>query len=323
MQLLPRFPFRSMKRFPIAVLLGTALAFSCGGGSDDPAGPGDGNGDGNGNGGSNVIGATVGGESFGASSTLSSASYVQAGLYVISGASVSKRSGVISFSMMNIPGPGTYPLGTGASVSGGTVVYADGGDAWGTPLSGRAGTITFSTLTADRIAGTFDFVGEAIAGDATGDLVVSDGSFDLPLDPGGPVGGVPERNRNVVTLTIDGEPYAASTVGSAGAPPGIFSVSSSSTEFTMTLSTNGISGPGTFDLATQPGPVSISISDPRLEDTISWGALNGGATGSIVVTSLTEKRIQGTISATLPVTFGPGTDPITITDGFFDIGYAN
>lgn len=74
-------------------------------------------------------------------------------------------------------GPGAYPLGTsvGANAS-----YSQAGAGWAGPVAaGGTGTITVTTRTANRVAGTFSFVLPPISGSASGNKVITNGSFDL------------------------------------------------------------------------------------------------------------------------------------------------
>ena len=44
---------------------------------------------------------------------------------------------------------------------------------------GGTGSITLTTLTSNRAAGTFTFTAKPLAGGATGDKVVTQGAFDV------------------------------------------------------------------------------------------------------------------------------------------------
>lgn len=88
--------------------------------------------------------------------------------------------------------PGTYPLdpasqGTGGGYSGiAQVVRAP--SLWYSNLregtAAGSGTITFTTVTATRLAGTFQFTALAVTSNATADrqtMTVTSGAFDIPV----------------------------------------------------------------------------------------------------------------------------------------------
>lgn len=82
----------------------------------------------------------------------------------------------IAFSFINA-GTGTYEITPGmptnALLSEGSVQWQAGASSQGT------GTITVTTLNAERIAGTFEFTAEPVSGGATGTRVVAQGKFDV------------------------------------------------------------------------------------------------------------------------------------------------
>lgn len=87
----------------------------------------------------------------------------------------------LSMTLYHVTAPGTYPLGVDSTMSGGIGVVSNLDAGWATPLSGSAGSITITTLTSTRMAGTFAFTANAASGSATGTRVVTGGSFDLPV----------------------------------------------------------------------------------------------------------------------------------------------
>lgn len=75
-------------------------------------------------------------------------------------------------------GPGTYSVGF-ANTNGGTGIIVKGGKSWGTSLQGGTGSVTFTTLTAHHVVGTFAFTAVASGGGATGTSVATNGKFDI------------------------------------------------------------------------------------------------------------------------------------------------
>ncbi|HET8762904.1 MAG TPA: hypothetical protein VFM12_05770 [Gemmatimonadales bacterium] len=245
------------------------------------------------------------------------------GLYVITGAHVEGTSSTgITITIFNVRGPGTYPIGVGATVVGGSGVVAEGGKGWGTDLSGSAGSITITELTATRIKGTFNFTAQAVTGGASGTRSVTDGDFDLKVNSGGTLPTVPDQNGSSASGTVGTTPWTASTIATGGVTSGIFLFNAGNTVTTTTVTISNFTGVGTYPLETglQARTVAVSgpVSDPNGSN-CCWGA-GAGMSGSIVITSATSTRIKGSYDVTLPAI--PGGDAVgTITtSGTFDIG---
>lgn len=298
-----------------------ALLFSCGGGSDGPAGPGDGNGNGNGNDGG--LQATVDGDTWTSSANLTFASYQGPGTYNITGSTLSKQvARSVSLLLFNIPGIGTYPLGTGTGVSGGSCGFVEGTEAWNTSLSGEAGSITLTTLTETRIAGVFEFVADkGVSGGATGARSVTDGVFDLTMGNGGPVGNVPNSEINTVSATLGDDFSNASTIVSTGDPSTTFVLAGSNTNHSFSMTLTEVLGPGTYDLDADLLRASLRVTEETGSETVAWSNVLGGAEGTIVVTSLTEDRIAGSFSGTLPVVGDSAVEPLVVSNGIFDVAH--
>ena len=179
------------------------LLAGCGGG-DNTTGPTNGGNSGGttggttgGTSGTTQMIATIDGKAWTASSggvmaiQVSSAS----GGYLISGIEITGTTigTSLSISINDIPGPGTYPLGTdGVSVAGGFAGVTVGGtQTWTTPVSGAAGTITITALTTAHIAGTFSYTARLPTNEAAGVRVVTSGVFA-------------ERSATMATTAFDG-----------------------------------------------------------------------------------------------------------------------
>jgi hypothetical protein len=72
---------------------------------------------------------------------------------------------------------GTFQVG---GQDGTNASFISGGKSWTAAFgTGGSGTITVTTLSATRVAGTFSFVAPAISGGATGNKTVTNGTFDV------------------------------------------------------------------------------------------------------------------------------------------------
>lgn len=242
------------------------------------------------------------------------------GVYSITGTQLGTNPAyTIAISLYNIGGRGTYPLGVGPTVPGGTALVSDVSGGWSTPLSGAAGTLQITALTDSRIAGTFSFTAAPVSGGVTGTKTVTEGDFDLTVKPTGTVGPLPDNAGNVVSATIDGASWNAATVASSldAVSNNIFALAASNTERSLTINLNGVTGPGTFSLGSS-GAVGITNNTDPL--THIWSTTGAGGSGTVTITSITDTRIQGTFSATLgPAPGTQTTGTVTITNGTFDV----
>jgi hypothetical protein len=229
----------------------------------------------------------------------------------------------ITLLLTNIPGPGTYPLGTGGGVAGGTAIYVSNGAGWITPLSGAAGTVTLTTVSDSRIAGSFSFTADASTGGATGTKAVTNGAFDLPVTTTGSFGAVSARNLNVLKATIGGQGYNAATIAS-GTSSGAIIASGVNDRYSLSITFVNLTAPGTYPVGNAVlgsvvvgAGVGVSSTGPGC----CWGTYNAGSTGSVVVTAMTATQVIGTFSLTLqPGAPGGATAPLTIANGEFTIG---
>lgn len=135
------------------------LTAACGGG---PSGPDDASG---------PITALIDGEPFVAQ--FATVSDHGGGIIAVNGGGAGLRA--VGFQFVST-GVGTYTIAPGNLVAAGVTI---GSQAWGAGGDIGAGTITVSTLTANRIAGTFTFTVEASTGQAPATLSVTDGRFDV------------------------------------------------------------------------------------------------------------------------------------------------
>jgi hypothetical protein len=245
------------------------------------------------------------------------------GLYVITGIPTEPTSvSTITMSLYNIGGPGTYPLGVGPQVAGGTVLISSTPASWATPHSGSAGSVTVTELASNRIAGTFDFVAVPSAGSAVEPRVVTEGSFILQVNPIGEVPPLAPNAGSKMSATIGGVSFNGASAGGTFQPTtGFMSASASNDVRLVNISLADIDGPGTYQVGPTTADRSISVSNLINSHQFSWSTLATGASGTVTITGLTESRLTGTFFGTLGT--APGTQTsgtISVVGGTFDIG---
>ncbi len=292
---------RRLVRCAPIVFVGAAAA--CGGDSSTNPGP-------LGNGG--TMRATIDGTAF--ASTFSSAVAIAGGIFTITG---SQGATAISFSLYSIGAPGTYPLGVGGSVAGGIATLSAAPSSWSTPLSGAAGTVNISAVSATRIAGTFNFSAAPIIGQTGASRAVTAGSFDVPVT--GPATlVVPPNAGGKMTGTVAGNAFNAATVVTVSAPSsGTLTIAGSNNAYTVNLILSGYTGAATYTLGTgAQRTIQVTTASPQKV----WGGTSGTNAGTVTITSATSARIAGTFTATLqPSVINPGEAPITLS-GTFELG---
>ncbi len=165
---------RSAGRGRLALLISAMMILAVSGcGSDDsPVDPGPGTGGTTGNG---QFSATIDGVAWTSDVTIAVNS---SGVIAISGASVNGETGM-AFGFLST-GTGVYPIG--ANLFSLAVMTGPGGAEWSAAEGVGSGSTTVTTLTATRIAGTFNFVMEAEGTTTPAQRVVTGGTFDLTLE---------------------------------------------------------------------------------------------------------------------------------------------
>jgi len=163
-----------MRRPSISKLLVLSLLSAACGGDKTTTDPGNGTG-----GGVN----TVTNGSF--SATINGAAWSPTGRVAVSKsgtvvaiAAVSLNSYVVSLAIGNVA-TGTFSLNYLNQTASLAIVSNASGQGWTTFTQGGTGTLTITTYTASRIAGTFSFDAAPTSGGATGTLHVTNGSFDI------------------------------------------------------------------------------------------------------------------------------------------------
>jgi Family of unknown function (DUF6252) len=289
----------------VAVVATWALTSCGGGGGGGPTG----------NTGAGSMSARIDGASW--TSTSSSANATTGGIFTLTGVQATSGTGV-SMTLYYIGAPGTYPLGVGGVVAGGLASVVAGSAGWSTPLSGNAGTVTITAVSATRIAGTFAFTAPLVTGtSAVTSRAVTQGQFDLAVT--GPATlVVPANAGSIVNGTLAGVAFNAATVASVVSPvSGVFSFAGSNTNQTLNVILSEYTGVGTYALGTG---ASRTIRLTNLNaPTGTWGGSNATTAGTLTVTSASASRIKGSVSATLQPVAGTSGAAVTIT-ATFDIG---
>lgn len=219
-----------------------------------------------------------------------------------------------------VSGPGTYPLGVSHyTVAGGPAsVMQDSGSSsvmWETRITRVVGSVTITSLTSDRVTGTFHF--DATLSDSHDPSPitarsVTDGTFDLALPPEFSPAKPPDVG-NVVQATVDDSAwYAADLVVTVDIPGVHITASNNSLYLWLTIDRPIVAG-ATYQL--QDGLRSI---DAMRKGTQFWGGDAPGTSGTITITEFSDTRAAGTFQGTL----GPGLGasvPIVITNGQFNV----
>ncbi len=266
--------------------------------------------------GSGKFKATIDGSAWNSSTSAAAAS--AGGIFTLVGSQVGSNVTSMSMSFYSIGAPGTYPLGVGGSVAGGIATITAAPASWSTPLSGAAGSVTITSVSATRIAGTFSFQATPTLGQtATTTRVVTQGEFDLPVS--GPATlSVPANAGSKLNGTVAGSAFNAATVVTVSPPSsGTLTLAGSNTSYTVNVILSGYTGVATYTLGTG---ATRSMQVTATANNKVWGGSNATTTGTLTVTSATASRIMGSFTATLqPSVINPNEAPITLS-GAFDLG---
>lgn len=242
------------------------------------------------------------------------------GVFTIVGSSQTASVTGLSLVLYYIGAPGTYPLGVGSSVRGGTGLLSGGSSSWATGLTGAAGTVTITNVSATRIKGTFNFSALPQSGPgAAATRAVTQGEFDVPVTSGPATHSVPDNLGGLATGTIASTPFNAATVVQVTSPSsGTLTMGASNTAYSMNMVLSGYTGAGTYTMGTGAARTFsvMTVGTPQT----SWGRSNGTTSGTIVITSATSTRIKGTYNLVpSPSIVNPGAGQITVI-GSFELG---
>ena len=300
---------------PVVLLIGVA---ACGGSSDGGTGPGSGAG---------TMSAQIDGQSWSsdAQTTQAIESAQTPGTYVLEGTKVTAGNAAsavsISLILYNIRTTGTYAIGVGPTAVGGTATLLQGSTGFNTPLSGSAGTVTITALSANRIAGTFSFTAKPIVSGASSDQTVTSGQFDLTVTTqGGNIPPIPDQAGSVVAGQFNGSPWNAATIINLPFSNGVLTIGASTDLYSVTMILTGVTGPGTYAFTSVAGGSTIQVSSGTGGNNGSnccWGSVTA-VSGSVVITSLTATRVKGTLAASVPALGGGSA--FTIANGTLDVG---
>ena len=161
-----------MRALKTLAVVATLAAFGCGGGDDDgnPTGP-PGGGATNGS-----LTAQINGTAWSAVGTITVSR--QTNFILITGAIYAgSNTSSLVVGIANATGPGSHNLSL-LSGDGSSLVVATTTTGYGTAFTGGSGTIPITSLTANRIVGTFSGVLPVSSGSATS-LTITGGAFDV------------------------------------------------------------------------------------------------------------------------------------------------
>lgn len=286
----------------VAVLL---LLAACGGSTTGPSGGGN----------TAAFTAQIDGAAWNSLTISTSAHGSTNGTFTLIGAVTSPTQTSMSLTLWNIGAPGTYPLGVGPTVPGGTANVTTGIQTWSTPLSGAAGTVTVTAVSATKITGTFSFVATPFSGGASGNRTVAQGTFDLPVTSTGSVT-VPANIGSTFGGSLGGSAWNAATVVMVTAPSsGTLTMGASNVTHNINLIISGYTGVGSYALGSG---VQRSMTVFLSGTTQNWGAFGSASTGTVTVTSASTTRIKGSYTASLAP--GLGTTGTLAISGNFDVG---
>ena len=167
-----------MRVLKSVALMAAIAVLGCGGGGDDddgnPTGP-PGGGATNGS-----MTAQIGGASWRSIGAISVSRQPQQNVIGFAGTgSAGSTTYAVSISIVNATGPGTHNLNIFAGGDGSTLIIGNSAaQGWATAAQGGSGTLAITSLTTNRIVGTFSGT-LGPAGHSGGNLVVAGGTFDV------------------------------------------------------------------------------------------------------------------------------------------------
>jgi hypothetical protein len=152
---------------PLVALLLLLLVGACS--DNDPANPAGSN---------DYFSATVNGVAFSGSASR----YATYANQVLSVGGTNGDGRMVTIALANITAVGTYslsPNNPNAAIA--NVMEGSPLGIWASNITGGSGTLTVTTFSLTRMAGSFSFVAVPANASASGTAVVTNGSFDLPL----------------------------------------------------------------------------------------------------------------------------------------------
>ena len=294
-----------MRKFVTACFTTAALLLVAG--CSDPGSPGGGGGNGG------TFSAVINGQAWNPAPFTISGRASAGGQFTFSGATAAGVA--LSLTFYHIGAPGTYPLGVGGTVPGGSAALSIPPAAWWTALSGNSGSVVVSTVTPSRIAGTFSFAAKPLSAGATGEKTVTQGQFDISFDTPGSITIAPNAG-STFGGTMNSQPWNAATIVTVTHPSsGSLTIGASNDTQMVNVTISGFTGPGTYALGTGVAR-NIQVTIPGSSSI--WGGSSAIGVGTVVVSSYTTSRVQGTYTATLPGALG--TAGTVTLSGSFSVG---
>jgi len=289
--------------FPVLLFSLCALGiFATGCGDDDgPVDPGTVN---------NEMSAKIDGQQWSADQSAitvtGNAATPRQGTISISGTRITPQQN-ITLLLSFITGPGTYPLGVSVvSNAGGTGLVTNPPNTWLTPLSGAAGTVTISTRTDSRIAGTFAFVANEIPSGGT--TAVTEGQFDITVSGGLP--NLPTGFASAASAKLNGANWNAAAILADSPNAGEFNFVGTTTDFSIALhSLVPVLAGSPYGV-----PSQIDLTITRIGSSEVWHAESGPDVAFVTLIEFTDDLLVGTFQGTIPQSSG-GSTPMVITEG--------
>lgn len=224
----------------------------------------------------------------------------------------------------SVSGPGTFAI---SSTSATTVALALNGTAqnWFAGPTLGSGSITVTSLTSTAVAGTFSVtVGPSAGGPATGNRVIANGVFNVPLSassaippaiPPGPA--APTGTPTGLVVTVDGTEWRPVGLGQATRTPQGFvtiaGVDLQARGFSMAILASAV---GTYSLNNANSHNALYSAGSQ-----QWFTSRPGGGGSVTISSISTTRVTGSFTMTL----GPGasnSDQRTLqATGTFDLPF--
>jgi hypothetical protein len=157
-----------------AVVLATLTTLGCGGGSDngDPTGPPPGGAT------NGTLTAQINGTTWNATGTIT-VSRQQNNFIGLAGSGFAGNTAYsLVIGIANATGPGSHSLNVFSGGDGSSLIVGGTQTGWGTAFQGGSGTLIITSLTTNRIVGTFS--GTLIPTTAgAGNMTIANGSFDV------------------------------------------------------------------------------------------------------------------------------------------------
>lgn len=232
-----------------------------------------------------------------------SASVSQTGEIHVRGRSLGGEFLLMDLSL--IPGPGTYPLGTGVGVQGGTLSFGSGPgtNTYRTATSGRAGWVTVSEISGQWITGSFAFTVQNLSTSFS----FHDGKFSVPATVEGPIV-IDPRRWSRLTGRLNGDNWnAASLLVDSVPASGALSFTAANTEYQLDLYLGNWMGAGRYEILFDEGRNARVLG--RQGGIPLWGDPGSVSSGEVEIVKVTPERIDGRIRLDLgprPLGGGPG-----------------